>query len=163
MSAKKRKGKVRVPVSLLTASIGLIGLTITVLSTMGPEAYFDLCTGSPASVFGRFAGNAKTVYLLTACFGVIFYGGLAAAFRSRLAGSKLFRKVFPVRNAPVFAAGIGFLSAVIRFALLAAYPHVKIGSGQDVRTALMIFSIIVWIYFILLSVPVMIQTVTGKR
>lgn len=163
MSAKRKKEKVKVPMNLLIASLGLIALIITALSTVGLEGYFNLCTGTPVSVFGRFGRNAQTVYLLLACFGVIFYGGLAADFRSRLAGSKLIRKAVPVRNAAVFLAVLGFLLAVVRFALLAAYPHVKIGSGQDVQTALMIFSIIVWIYFILLSVPVMIQTVTGKR
>ncbi len=163
MSAKRKKEKVKVPVSLLIASLGLVALVITALSTVGLEGYFNLCTGTPASVLGRFGGNAETVYLLMACFGVIFYGGLVADFRSRLAGMKLIRKVLPMRNASVVLSGFGFLLAVVRFALLAVYPHVKIGSGQDVQTALMIFSIIVWIYFILLSVPVVIQTVTGKR
>lgn len=163
MSAKRKKEKVKIPLNLLIASLGLIALVITALSTVGLEGYFNLCTGTPASVLGRFGGNAKTVYLLMACFGVIFYGGLAADFRFRLNGSKLIRKAVPVRNASVFLAVSGFLLAVVRFALLAAYPHVRIGSGQDVQTALMIFSIIVWIYFALLFLLILFQLTAKKR
>lgn len=163
MSAKRKKEKVKVPVSLLIASLGLIALVITALSTVGLDGYFNLCTGTPASVLGRFGGNAETVYLLMACFGVIFYGGLVADFRSRLAGMKLIRKVLPMRNASVVLSGFGFLLAVVRFALLAVYPHVKIGSGQDVGTAFSVFSIIVWVYFCVLLVAVFVNEVTGRK
>lgn len=164
MSAKRKsgKGKFTVPVNLLIASLGLIGLMITVLSTMGVDAYFKLCTDATGSVLGRFAKNTDIIYLLTACFGVVFYTGLSSEFRSRLSQSKWLRKLLPFSKAAVVVTGLGFLFAVVRYALLASLAFVKFGSGQDIQTALMVFSILVWVYFIILLVLVLLNEIFRK-
>lgn len=126
MTGKKRLKEVKVSADLLIAALGLIALVVTVLSTLGPEAYFRLCTGSRILFPGYFSGDVKTVFLLSACFGVIFYGGLAADFRSRLS-FPMIRKRSSARKLSAALCGFGFLAAVVRFSLLAFLPIAKIG------------------------------------